>query len=76
VPALNTHLSILILQGKGIGRTLRTEELSGDVQGLASHDDDLLAVEQLLGHGAGQPAKEVTLAIDRDLFHLAISKLS
>jgi hypothetical protein len=49
----NTHLSILILQGKGIGRTLRTEELSGDVQSLASHDDDLLAVEQLLGHGAG-----------------------
>jgi hypothetical protein len=30
-------------------RTLRAEELAGDVQGLASHNDDLLAVEQLLG---------------------------
>jgi hypothetical protein len=28
-------------------RTLRAEELAGDVQGLASHNDDLLAVEQL-----------------------------
>lgn len=58
-----------------VKRTLRTEELPRDVQGLASHDDDLLAVEQLLGHSTGQPAKEVTLAIDRDLFHLTISTL-
>ncbi len=54
-------------QGTGVKRTLRTEELSRDVQGLAAHNDDLLAVEQLLGHGAGQPTKEMTLAIDRDL---------
>jgi hypothetical protein len=37
----------------GYRRTLRTEELSRDVQGLASHNDDLLAVEQLLSHGTG-----------------------
>lgn len=55
-------------------RTLRTEELSGDVKGLGSHDDNLLAVEQLLGDSAGEPTKEVTLGIDRDLFHLAISR--
>ena len=53
----------------GIERTLRTEELSTDVQGLASHNDNLLTVEQLLSHSAGQPTKEVTLAIDRDLYH-------
>jgi hypothetical protein len=51
----------------GVERTLRTEELSGDVQGLTSHNDNLLSVEQLLSHSAGQPTKEVTLAIDRDL---------
>jgi hypothetical protein len=65
--------SDITLQYMGVEHTLRTEELPGDVQGLAAHDDDLLAVEQLLGHSTGQPAKEVTLAIDRDLFHLAIS---
>jgi len=53
--------------GIGVEHTLRTEELSGDVQGLATHNNDLLAVEQLLSHSAGQPTKEVTLAIDRDL---------
>lgn len=49
--------------------TLRTEELSGDVQGLASHNDDLLAIEQLLSNSARQPTEEMTLAIDRDLCH-------
>ena len=68
--ALRSDIS---LQYMGVEHTLRTEELPRDVQGLAAHDDDLLAVEQLLGHSTGQPAKEVTLAIDRDLFHLAIS---
>ena len=29
----------------GVGRTLRTEELSRDVQSLASHDDNLLAIQ-------------------------------
>lgn len=48
--------------------TLRTEKLSGDVKGLASHNDNLLAVEELLGHGTGQTTKEVALAINGDLF--------
>ena len=52
----------------GVERTLRTEELSRDVQGLTSHNDNLLSVEQLLGHSAGQPTKEVALAIDCDLY--------
>ena len=51
-----------------VERTLRAEELSGDVQGLASHNNDLLAVEQLLSDSAGQPTKEVTLAINSDLY--------
>jgi hypothetical protein len=45
-------------------RTLRAEELAGDVQGLASHNDDLLAVEQLLGDCGGQATEKVTLAVD------------
>lgn len=48
-------------------RTLSTEELSGDVQGLGADDDDLLAAEQLLGDNAGQTAQKVALAIDDDL---------
>jgi hypothetical protein len=52
-----------------VKRTLRTEELSGDVQGLAAHNDDLLAIEQLLSDSACQPTEEMTLAIDRDLCH-------
>jgi hypothetical protein len=50
-------------------RTLRTEELSRDVQGLASHNNDLLAIEQLLSNSACQPTEEMTLAIDCDLLH-------
>jgi hypothetical protein len=61
--------------GVGVARTLRTEELSRDVQGLASHNNDLLAVEELLSHSAGQPTKEVTLAIDSDLYsQVTVSK--
>lgn len=48
-------------------RTLSTEELSGDVQGLGADDDDLLAAKQLLGDNAGQTAQKVALAIDDDL---------
>jgi hypothetical protein len=59
----------------GAEHTLRTEELSRDVQGLASHNDDLLTVSQLLSHSAGQPTKEVTLAVDGDLFHPVVSRL-
>ncbi|KAF3394377.1 hypothetical protein F1880_005232 [Penicillium rolfsii] len=51
-----------------VERTLRAEELAGDVEGLTSHNDDLLAVKQLLGDSAGQATKEVSLAVDDDLY--------
>lgn len=47
-------------------RTLRAEELAGDVQGLASHNDDLLAVEQLLGDRGGQATEKVPAVDDLD----------
>ena len=49
------------------GRTLRAEELAGDVEGLAADNDNLLAIEELLGDDAGQTAEQVALAIDDDL---------
>jgi hypothetical protein len=52
-----------------VERTLRAEELAGDVEGLTSHNDDLLTVEQLLGDSAGQTTKEVSLAVNDDLIH-------
>ena len=52
---------------RGVERTLRTEELAGDVEGLTSHNDDLLAVQQLLSDSAGQATKEMSLAVDDDL---------
>jgi hypothetical protein len=54
--------------GRGIERTLRTEELSGDVEGFTSHNDDLLAFEELLSYGAGKATEQVTLAINNDLY--------
>lgn len=50
----------------GVVLELRTEELSRDVQGLTSYNDDLLAVEQLLCNSACKSTKKVTLGIDRD----------
>jgi hypothetical protein len=49
-------------------RTLGAEELAGDVEGLAAHNDNLLSVEQLLSDGAGKATEEVPLAVD-DLIH-------
>ena len=49
------------------GRTLGAEELSRDVEGLAADDDNLLAVQELLGDGAGQATEQVSLAVDDDL---------
>lgn len=49
-------------------RTLRAEELSRDVEGLAADDNDLLAVQNLLGDDGREAAKEMTLAIDDDLY--------
>lgn len=48
----------------GGGRTLRTEELSRDVESLAAHDNNLLAVEELLSDRAGQTAEQMALAVD------------
>ena len=48
----------------GCVRTLRAEELAGDVKGLAPHNNDLLAVEELLGDGAGKATEQVALAVD------------
>lgn len=48
-------------------RTLSAEELAGDVEGLASHDNDLLAVEELLGDCAGEATEQVTLAVNDNL---------
>lgn len=55
-------------------RTLRAEELAGDVEGLTSHNDDLLTVEQLLGDSAGQTTEEVSFAVDDDLFPINSSQ--
>lgn len=48
-------------------RTLRSEELAGDVEGLASHNNDLLALKELLGDGAGQATEKVALRVNDDL---------
>jgi len=53
---------------EGVKRTLRAEELAGDVEGLAADDNDLLAIEELLGDNGGEATKEMALAIDDDLF--------
>lgn len=49
------------------GRTLRSEELAGDVEGFAADDDDFLAVQQLFGDGAGEAAEEVAFAVYHNL---------
>ncbi len=59
--------------GKTVKRTLRAEEFAGDVEGLAADDDDLLAVEELLGDDAGEATEEVALAVDDDLANSNIS---
>lgn len=48
-------------------RTLRAEELAGDVEGLAADNNDLLTAQKLLGDNRGQTAKEMALAINDDL---------
>jgi len=52
---------------EGLVLQLRPEELAGDVELLAAHYNDLLAVEQLFGYGAGKTTEEVALAVDDDL---------
>ena len=56
------------------GRTLRSEELAGDVELFAADDDDFLAVEQLFGDGAGQTAEEVAFAVYHNLVYPLVLK--
>jgi hypothetical protein len=51
----------------GVRRTLSAEELSGDVEGLAADNDNLLATKQLLSDDGRQATQKVALAIDDDL---------
>lgn len=50
-----------------VRRTLCAEEFAGNVEGLASDNDNLLAVEELLSDGARKTTKQVSLAINDDL---------
>lgn len=61
--ALQGLLLVSLARSVGV-RTLGAEELAGDVEGLASHNNDLLAVEELLGDGAGEATEQVALAVD------------
>lgn len=49
------------------GRTLRAEELARDVELLAADNNNLLAVQKLLGDSGGQAAEKVALAVDDNL---------
>lgn len=51
----------------GVVLELGTEELARDVEGLGADNDDLLAVEKLLGDDGGKTTKEMALAVDDDL---------
>lgn len=48
-------------------RTLRPEKLARDVESFTADYHNLLTIEQLLSHGAGQATKEVPFAIDNNL---------
>ena len=54
--------------GGGMRRTLGAEELSRDVEGLAADDDNLLAIEELLGHGRGETTEKMSLAVNDNLY--------
>jgi len=45
---------------------LVSEELTGDVQGLASDNDNLLTVQQLLGDDRSQTTQQVALTVDNN----------
>lgn len=52
--------------------TFRPEELAGDVERLAAHDHDLLAIEELFGDCAGEASEEVSLAVHDDLIFASV----
>lgn len=45
-------------------RTLGTEELSRDVESLATDNNDLLAIKELLGDRGGQATEKVALSVN------------
>jgi hypothetical protein len=57
-------------------RTLSAEELSRDVEGLAADNNDLLAVQELLGDSAGQATEQVTLSVNDDLYTPVLSAIA
>ena len=54
------------MRAMGVVRTLCAEELARDVEGLGADDDDLLAVQKLLGHDGRQATEEVALSVNND----------
>lgn len=48
-------------------RTLGAEELARDVELLAADNNNLLAVQELLGDSGGQATEKVALAVDDNL---------
>lgn len=64
------------LCGAVFGRTLSAEELSRDVESLAADDNDLLAVQELLGDSAGQATEQVSLAVNDDLYTPVLSAIA
>lgn len=60
-------LQVYAARGESVQRTLSAEELARDVEGLAADDNDLLAVEELLGNNGGEATEKVALAVDDDL---------
>lgn len=58
------------------GRTLSAEELSRDVEGLAADNNNLLAVQELLGDSAGQATEKVTLSVNDDLYTPIMSAIA
>lgn len=57
-------------------RTLSAEELARDVELLAADNNNLLAVQKLLGDSGGQTAKKMTFSIDHDLIQPSVVVLS
>ena len=41
-----------------------SEKFTGDVQGFGSDNDNLLAVQDLLGHNGGQTTQQVALTVN------------
>jgi hypothetical protein len=51
-------------------RTFCAKKLSGNIQRLAPYNNDLLAIENLLGDDAGQTTEEMAFGVNDDLVEL------